>query len=360
MGFLGVDGTTGTSVVTISVTDKISGATQTLGTKSLVFYGTVASLKATTIMTVAPSAGGYLGAGSGNAPVASRDGVNTGSGGTNTTPAVVIYAADSAGNPVGGLTIKTVTSDSTQVNAHTSGDCVADTLNLSGYSSGGVGYYNCMITTAYSATSGKTATITYEVLDPADPLGVAYLTAPVSVTIGGSVYSETLSLDSTTYQPGAAMVITVLGKDKAGNTPYDGQAATAGFTSNKQIGGTLPSIAKVLIAGKYSTSATAPTVFAPAMSGDFTVFATANDATGSTLSAMSNVEGTADAGLALDAANAATDAANNAYDEAQNATQAASDALAAVTALSAQVGALIATVKSLAAVVAKIKAKVKA
>ena len=109
------------------------------------------------------------------------------------------------------------------------------------------------------------------------------------------------------------------------------------------------------VGGTLTTSATAPTVFAPAVSGDFNAYMTSGNAAGSTITATATVAGDEGSALALDAANAATDAAENAYDEAQNATQAASDALAAVTALAKQVQSLIAQVKKLAKAVSKLK-----
>ena len=352
------DGTSGTSVVTISVTDKVSGATTTLGSKSITFYGSVAKLTNTATYTIAPSGGGYLGAGSAATPISNRILATD-------IPAVVVKAVDSSGNPVGGLTIKVVSSDTTVVNSASTGYCIGDVASATNlFSSGGTGFYNCIIGTPSTAASGKSATLTFEVLDPSDVLGVAYLTTTVPVTVGGAIDTETATLDAASYPAGGAMVLTVTAKDKSGNPAYDGQAALGGTVSgNKALGGTMPGTTKLIVGGKYSTSATTPTIFAPAVGGDFKVLVPLDDTAASTASINATVTddaASAASSLALDAANAATDAANNAYDEAQNATQAASDALAAVTALSTQVSALIATVKSLAAMVAKIKAKVKA
>ena len=205
---------------------------------------------------------------------------------------------------------------------------------------------------ASSSASGKTAKVTFRMLDPNDATGVAYLTSVVDFSIGGSVSTDVLSSDSAAYTPGQLMTLTITAKDSSGNPVYDGAPTPATWASNKSVTG-LPSSASWYVGGKksYATS-----VYAPATSGDFLITAVST-ATGTPTRELQglSVEGDQSSSLALDAANAATDAANNAYDEAQNATQAASDALAAVTALAAQVKSLIASVKKLTAAVAKLK-----
>ena len=356
------DGTAGTSTVSIAVTDQVSGATTVLGSKSVTFYGSVAKLTATAYKTVGKASGGATGGSVTGATATNyldlKNRVNS-----TDIPAVVIKATDSAGNPVGGLVIGGKSSDVTKVNSWTAENtnddategCSEDVLSAANvYSSGGTGFYNCAFTTPSSAKSGDKATLTFRILDPSDPDGVAYLTADVAITIGSTtVATETLSFDKTSYAPGEAMVITRTAVDASGNPVADETAAPA-VSFSKAVGGTAPGDS-TYTAGKKVTSATAPSVFAPAVSGDFTAYMTSGNAAGSTITATATVEGDASASLALDAANAATDAANNAYDEAQNATQAASDALAAVTALAAQVKSLIASVKKLTAAVAKLK-----
>ena len=202
--------------------------------------------------------------------------------------------------------------------------------------------------------SGDKGTLTFRVVDPAGD-GTTYLTAVVDFTIGGSVATETLSFDKPSYAPGEAMVITRAAKDSSGNPVYDGAASPA-VSFSKANGGTAPT-AGSYVKGVSATSATAPSVFAPAVSGDFTAYMTTGATGSATITTTATVEGDQSSSLALDAANAATDAANNAYDEAQNATQAASDALAAVSELAAQVTSLIAMVKKLTAAVAKMAKK---
>jgi hypothetical protein len=119
------DGTAGVSTTTIEVTDQISGATTTLGTKSITFYGSVAKLTATANKTILRAGGGLTGGATGStatvyndlaARILSTD-----------IPAVIISATDSAGAQVGGLTIKMRAADTTVANSTSSagGDDVA-------------------------------------------------------------------------------------------------------------------------------------------------------------------------------------------------------------------------------------------
>ena len=345
------DGTLGTGTYTITAIESDGLTTDTLGAKTVTFGGAAKTFTTSAVLTIAKSGGAQLGT-----ATAARTSTFT------TKPAVVVKVVDSAGNGVTGLagSITEVSSDTSIINTDKSGAaCLADDGSSTLYSSGGAGYYNCYVTSASSAASGKSAIVTFRMLDPNDVNGLAYLTSTVTFTIGGSVSTEAISLDAASYAPGGLMVLTVSALDSSGNPVYDGAATPATWTASKSIVG-LPAAASNYVGGKkaYTTG-----VYAPALAGDVTINATGTDSAATTRTLTATVTDDAASGsasLALDAANAATDAANNAYDEAQNATQAASDALAAVTALSAQVGALIATVKSLAAVVAKIKAKVKA
>jgi len=334
------DGTTGKATVTMYVTDA-AGVKTTLASRSVTFYGTAASL------SVAASNFSIAKAG------ASKTTGGTVSTGTTTdsTPAFVILEKDSSGNPVNGGVPTVVSSDVTII---ASGSCALDG-NDATYGYGPVGYYDCNFTSAPSAVSGKSATLTIKLLDPNKTDG-SYLTTTYTVTVGGSVAKEVISTDKTSYAAGENMIATVTATDSSGNPVYDGASSPA-LSFNKAIGGTAPAAA-YYVGGKKANKTN--TLFAPSVAGDFLITATGGDAASTPLSASATVvvSGGQDATLALDAANAATDAANNAYDEAQNATQAAQDALAAVTALADQVKSLIASVKSLTALVSKIKAKV--
>ena len=374
--FICGDGTTGTGTITIRVTD-VAGTVQTLATKTVTFYGPVTKLTATTIYTIGKAGGGTVG-------------VNTAARTASTIiPAVIIKATDVNGNPVGGLTIGLVSSDTTQANSSSSAACNADTPNdaadTNAYSSGGIGFYNCQIVTPVSATSGKSGTLTWRVLDPAGD-GTTYLTAVTNFSIGGALITSTATLDKTTYAPGEAMKITITGKDASGNAPWDGQAALAAtLTSNKAVGGALPGTSRLMTNGVATSSSTSP-AYAPVSSGDFKI--TGYDAYLNAISLTAKVvDAAADAKIdaataaseaasdaaaeAIDAANAATDAANLAAEAADAATVAAEEArdaadaaTAAVEALATEVATLMAALKAqittLANTVAKIAKKVKA
>ena len=200
------------------------------------------------------------------------------------------------------------------------------------------GYIHTTYQTAYGSTSGQKATLTYSVQNSD---GSIVSSAPVSISLGGSVAKETISLDAASYTAGAPMTLTATAVDSAGNPVYDG-AAGAALTANKSIVG-LPSIK--YSGGKFSS--TANTLFAPATPGDFTIYGAGADAasTAYTVTATVGNDAADAASLATDAANAATDAANAAAESADNATQAASDALAAVQSLQSYVSKLFSGVK---------------
>jgi len=306
------DGTGGTGTVTISVTDKVSLATTTLGSKSVVFYGSVAKIVATANFKVLKAGGGVTGGSTGSdATVAYADLANRIR--SADVPAVIVKATDSSGNVVGGLTIKGVAADTTVANswsgqgADDTNGCKEDVLSAANlYSSGGTGFYNCALSTPTTAASGKTTIITFRILDPSDPLGVAYLTSDVVITTGGTTPgTETISFDKASYAPGEAMTITRTCKDTSGNVCADGTAAPA-ITFSKAVGGTAPG-ASVYTAGKNSsTSSTGVvSVFAPVIGGAFTANATSGNAAGSAITASSSVAD-ANAGLLtqIDALNA--------------------------------------------------------
>jgi hypothetical protein len=328
------DNTSGTGTITISVTDAAS-VTSTLATKTVTFYGAVASMSVHAKNFTIGTAGGGL------------TGSATGAGTSDTItymPAFVIAQKDSSGQLATGATPTFVITGQTVI---ASGVCAQD--NDADYGTGATGYFGCSFTTSSAAKSGDKVTITLRIADPAD--STKYLTTTVDLTVGGSVAKEVISFDKPSYSAGEAMQVTITATDSSGNPVADGKASPA-LTGSKATGGSLPA-ASYYVGGKKATTAGA--LWAPAIGGDFTVVGTGTDAAATALSATVSVSGDESASLALDAANAATDAANNAYDEAQNATQAASDALAAVTALAAQVKSLIASVKKLTAAVAKLK-----
>ena len=342
------DGRAGVGTVTIS-----SGSTA-LVTKTVTFYTSTTSVKATQNLNVG-KAGTLLGAAASTTKATYAS--------VATTPAFTVALTDAHGNASTGATIAVKSSNSA---------VLADPSCLEIAATPGT--YQCSVTPAAGATSGQSATVTFSVQatsteTPNTTTGLySITTAPLTFSVGGSVSKAVLSSDATSYTPLAPVTLMVTVTDSKGNPAYDQDfvpgAATdliASLKTTSAFAGTAGFVSPAsIVAGK----GTFGTLYAPSIEGDVTVTGLDNlSSAGEAVSATFTVANGAIAsgnGLALDAANAATDAANNAYDEAQNATQAASDALAAVTALSAQVGALIATVKSLAAVVAKIKAKVKA
>jgi hypothetical protein len=338
------DGTAGVGTVTISVTDSVSSATTVLGTKSFTSYGSVTKIVATPILSIGTAGGGTTGT----------------SGVTPTLAAFTVTATDALGNPVTGLTITGKSSDATIVNSTVT--ITAD----DGSVGNGNGQYNGSFSTAATATSGKTATLTIRVVDPAGD-GTTYLTSDLPITIGGSVAKEVITTDKASYAPGDAMIITITATDAAGNPVADGKASPTGISSNKSVLG-LPTAASTYKAGVkvYKTG-----VYAPSVSGPFILTTTSTNTAGDTITATATVTGdttlnaaiqaaldaanaAADAAAeATDAANAATDAANAAADAADSATAAAQDAadqagqaLAAVNTLATSVAVLVAGIKA--------------
>jgi len=366
------DGIAGVASISLSVTNQL--VTTAWATKSFTFYGAVRTLSvATSNFTVGAAGGDETGAAD-----ASRDatGEVTNAGAltaSTSTPAFIIAAKDSASQLATASAAPVVISSNVAVVA--SGLCILDD-GATVYSSGeGFGLYNCSFTTAATAKSGDTATLTFRIADPLGTAGIDYLTTTAVVTVGGARYKETISLDKATYNPGEAMVITRTATDASGNVVADGSSAPA-VIFNKAVGGTAPA-AGFYVGGKLVTSATKPGVFAPVASGVFEaritgynssatattpIIATAVIAESSTeLAAQAAADAAAEA---TDAANAATDAANAAAEAADAATAAAQDAADAVAALSTQVAEMVAALKkqitALTNLVIKIQKKVKA
>jgi hypothetical protein len=333
------DGRAGTSVLTVTANGT------SIGTRTVVFNSTtVAKIEVTQILSIAKSGGAKSGAlVDSSAAVTTNVAVTVeASAGATNLPAVAIKATDSAGNVIPVATTMSSSNGAVIVSGTT--DSFIDT----GDGAYGVAYgvQHATYTSAATAKSGDKAELTYSYINAN---GTVIKSAPITVTIGGSVAKEVISADAS-IDAGAPLTVTITATDSSGNPVFDG-AASPELSFSKTVGGTFG--ADVYVGGKVSNAAN--TLFAPALGGDLIITATGTDAAKTKLTATVSVNGDATSSLALDAANAATDAANNAYDEAQNATQAASDALAAVTALAAQVKTLIASVKKLTAAVAKLK-----
>ena len=303
-------------------------------------------------------------------------------GGFASGTAFTVTTKDANGNAVRDASLTVVSSN---VAAITGGACTDA-------SSGVVdGTYTCVLNSAVGSTSGMSATITVRMPDPAvttatDAAG-PYLSLTYDVTLGGSVSTEVITLDKTSYDPSGYMVVTVTAKDASGNPVWDGATAPT-LTSNKALGGTITMTTyRAGVAVSATRSATTGLVTndknlgAPASSGSFMISGISGNTAGSAISVTGTVgddgataaaNAASDAAAeAIDAANAATDAANLAAEAADAATVAAEEArdaadaaTAAVEALATEVATLMAALKAqittLANTVAKIAKKVKA
>ena len=304
------DGTSGAGTVTIAVTDSVSGVRTVIGTKSFTSFGAVAKLAVSTADWTIGRAGFTTGKAAtaraaattvGNAAAAAT--VTTTSG-TSTSPAFIVKATDANGNAATAAAAPTIVSGTPSV--VTGGTCLLDDGSAPttvSSSTNGVGFYNCEFTTAAAAASGSKATLTIRIVDPAD--ADKFLTTTLDVTVGGSVSTETIAFDKTSYAPGEGMTITRTAKDSAGNPVFDGAAAPA-VTFTKSVGGTAPAAGIYVKGTVSSTSSTGlKSVFAPAVGGAFSMNATSGNAAGSALTASSTVTD-ANAGLLtqIDALNA--------------------------------------------------------
>jgi trimeric autotransporter adhesin len=275
------DGTTGRATITIKITDNL--VTQTLATRSLTFFGAVTKITATGVLTIARAGG------------STATGVDTAARTAGVTPSVIIKAEDASGNPVSGLTF-TAKSGNTAIMSETitQNEDILATANVS--SSGGKGFYNIATRGSTGSASGQTTTLTFRVVDPAD--ATKFLESPVTFTIGGSVATETLAFDKTSYAPGEAMVLTRTAKDSAGNPVFDGATSPA-ITFSKAVGGTAPAAgAYVKGVSASSTSVATSAVFAPVTTGAISALMTTGATGGATITASSAVATPANAEIA--------------------------------------------------------------
>jgi hypothetical protein len=288
-------GDAGTATVTVTLTDTVSGISAQIGsTKTITFYGSVAKLELVKSVWTNIRAGGYWQDGADADTAAELRALTAAK-----TQSVTIKMTDSAGRVANASAEPTVVSGDTAVIAQ--GLCGLDDNADTTYSSGGTGYYNCGFQSATSAKSGDKATVTIRIVDPAD--ATKFLTVTANLTIGGSVASEVITTDKTTYTPGENMVVTITAKDSAGNPAYDGAATPSAIVASKSAIG-LPSAASFYQGGKKSWGSTGG-VYAPALGGTFTLTATGTDAAAKTLTATASVTD-ANAGLLtqIDALNA--------------------------------------------------------
>jgi hypothetical protein len=293
--YICADGVAGTSTVTVTLIDTVSGVSTQIGsTKTITFYGSPTKLElAKSVWTNIRSGGEWQDGTDADTAAELRALTST------KTQSVTIKMTDSAGRVANSSAEPTVVSGDTAVIAQ--GVCGLDDGADATYSSGGTGYYNCGFQSASSAKSGDKATVTIRIVDPAD--ATKYLTVTANLTIGGSVASEVITTDKATYAPGENMVLTITAKDSAGNPAYDGAATPSAVVASKSAIG-LPSAASFYVAGKKSWGSTGG-VYAPALGGTFTLTATGTDAAAKTLTASASVID-ANAGLLtqIDALNA--------------------------------------------------------
>ena len=370
------DGSAGVGTITVTATDPNTGATVTVATKTVTFFGSLATLTATQNLSVASTAGADLGYS------------GTTSSSTN-VPAVVLKAVDSAGNLVKGLTASNfgaTSSDSTVMSA-----TITATEDTNSAALNGPGYYNIKVT-SIAAASGKSATLTFWYSTDSGVTKIS--TAPVTFTLGGTTIAAVkLTTDADSYAPGDKVTLSLVATDASGNPIADGVYGVFGNTStttaltpvsaSAQLTSNPFSIASgsnnqyTFVGGKSSTTFYAPyTDGAVKLSGTLgttnsglttalqgtTLAGTFTVATGASSSAQAAIDAAQEA---TDAANAAYDAANNAMDSADAATAAAQDAsdnasaaLAAVTSLSATVAKLVKSVAAIAAALAKVQKKI--
>ena len=352
---ISADGTAGTSTITVTA------GTATF-TKTVYFYGTVATLTATQNLKIARA--GSLGYTLGCALNACDSSGNVSSQ-TLGTPAVSIVAKDADGNVVPGLTITAVSSDATVIGSANIVEANGAPTALDN-SAAGPGTYLVSVVSAPGGVSGKTATVTFRTMKSD---GTYISTSALPFSLGGSRTggTVTIALDKASYAPGEKMVLTYTAKDSSGNPVYDGTTAPSA-TASKAVTGSLDGVQ--FIDGKAILGDEAgENIYAPALDGDFSLTAASGTATGAEISVTASVSGTGSAAIdaaneATDAANAATDAANAAAEAADAATAAAQDAQSAVAALATQVSSLIAGIKaqitSLTNLVIKIQKKVRA
>ena len=324
--YIFADGRAGVGTVTVAV-NGVAVKTYTVN-----FYGSVASLTATTKIT-------HIAVGATTAGV------------------VEVVAKDSNGVVVPGVTITGTASSTTAITAVTpaaDGDNDGDQL---------VG-----ITAASTAAGAYTATFKVTV-NSVDVVSNA-VTFTVAKTTAKTV---TLTTDKAEYAAGEKITVTVSANDSGSNGIADGARdlfSAAGVTSTSALQGALPTTTVTLVSGKATY-----TVYAPLASGPVTISGTEGTATDSTTKAVISAtftvlsdgvaQAAADAAAeATDAANAATDAANAAAEAADAATAAAQDAADAVAALSVAVSDMISALKkqitALTNLVIKIQKKVNA
>ena len=296
------DGTAGTSVVSIVATTA-AGVSTVLGSKTVTFTGSPSKATVTQNLFVA-KAGTQLG----SSPATTKVTV----AGVATTPALTAAVLDSAGTAVvaGAATVKITSSDSAVIVAGTCVELSVDGDPATAGAQPSPGVFECPVSGAVGAASGKSATITFSVLSSTTGL-YSIVATPVTFTIGGAIAKSVIATDKASYTAGEAVNLTATSTDSSGNKAYDGQTPYTSISSNKGFGGTnggLALTAKEIVNGKYSTTSSTgvASVFAPSTPGSFTISGLYTDAaTGTAYSATGSVvDGNAALVTQIDALNA--------------------------------------------------------
>jgi hypothetical protein len=362
---ISADGTRGVSTITV-----LRGTT-VIATKTVTFYGAVATLTATqtaSIMrsgrTAASTASDFVLGGSDATVLATA--ATTRATATN----IAIVAKDVDGNVVPGLTVTADISDVAVISDVTITSCAGGGSTT--VCASGAGNWIASTTPAIGGVSGAKATVTFKTPHPT-VAGTFISTAAVPFSLGGTQVggTVTMTLNKATYEPGERVIITYTAKDAAGNPVRDWTTA-ATPTANKNLpglaGGTF--VGGTVVIGDEAGEL----VYAPVSPGAFVITLATGTATGAEITATATVGDDAAttaaaaagdaAAEATDAANAATDAANAAAEAADAATAAAQDAADAVAALSTSVTAMVDALRkqitSLTNLVIKIQKKVRA
>jgi len=341
------DGNAGTGTITVTITDTVSLAVATF-TKTVTFYGAVASYKATAKKVVV--------------------GASAPSNGAQTTAAVEVIAYDAAGIIVPAQTAYFTSSDTAKI-----AGAATFTTSTVANATATPSVATLDLTVANSATADRYGDVTLTI-QPSSTVTTPSTTVVVSLA-KVEADSYTLATDAEEYTPGAKVTFTLTRKD-ATRAPAGSTSGALSWTSNLGYTGTMAVDVAASLTGVDTWS-----VFAPSTPGVWTLtgtlvsgaaWSTALDATTFTKSITvtggateSAAQAAADAAAeATDAANAATDAANAAAEAADAATAAAQDAADAVAALSTQVSEMINALKkqitALTNLVIKIQKKVKA
>ena len=319
------DGTAGVATITIS-----SGST-VLGTKTVTFYGSIATVTTTVVNSV-------IGVGS--------TGANVG--------AITAVAKDSLGNvvPVGTLY---ATSDTAGVvsNSYTAATIGGTTAGVATFTLTGVAAGTANITVGTGSSSAATGVIN---------------AAPVAVRVGSSTpASVAVTFDASSYTVGQTATVTVTLLDAAGlpvpNATYANIFDSTGLVSNYALGGAALPTTSITTSGSTGTQTFKVTM--PSFGASVTLSAKGGTGLPTALQGAAITSATVDvtdanSSAAVDAANAATDAANYAADAADAATTAAQEATAAAQAAQDSADAATAAVVALGLRVDTLMASVRA